>query len=280
MFIIYAHRANFIQAFARAFTLIVIIFSLSACIARLPQGVRLTSIGPSELVRGSHFKHRIVSKIAEQAVAKELQSLNVYIEGDGYSWLAPNKIAKDPSPEKILTLAMMAEDKGHTLFLGRPCYFQTSDKACHPGLWTNARYSLAVIESMETVVRNELERRQLKHIQFITHSGGSVIALALADRIEEVYKVIAFAPLLDIHAWTELHTYSPLDMSIDPLEIRPRNDTDYQFYTGTNDLNTPVKINRRYFERYGLKLNIIAKQKHHCCWLDFWQENHSKIQSQ
>src|SRR5690606_28769375 len=81
--------------------------------------------------------------------------LNVYIEGDGTPWIKNRYIAKDPSPQNPLALHLMMQDTQNSLYLGRPCYFARyesedfrTNTSCRPTLWTSARYSASVVESM------------------------------------------------------------------------------------------------------------------------------------
>src|SRR5262245_12603123 len=79
--------------------------------------------------------------------------VHVYLDADGTPWLG-GLPASDPTPRRPLILALMARDPAARLYLGRPCYHGlASAPGCTDALWTSARYSVRVVDSMAAALR-------------------------------------------------------------------------------------------------------------------------------
>lgn len=169
----------------------------------------------------------------------------VFIEGDGRPWRAGGRIiADDPTPRKTPMLDWMLHTPAPALYLGRPCYFRQTAPDCHPMLWTYARYSQTVVDSMHSALRHWLE--QHPHIEELTltgHSGGGVLALLLAERIPQVRSVLAIAAPVDIDAWADLHGYGRLFGSTNPAsQTQWRTDVTRLLVFGQKDAQVPPDV--------------------------------------
>lgn len=156
------------------------------------------------------FKHRLVDN------AGETDYLTIYIEGDGRPWRSRYKKAEDPSSNQPSLYSVMLKDTGAALYLGRPCYFNTEDKACSSLWWTEKRYSQPVIDSMYQVVLNY--SADYKSIRFIGHSGGATLAALLAEKVGKTRMLVTIAGNMDIASWTQYHGYSSLSGSVNPID--------------------------------------------------------------
>jgi hypothetical protein len=71
-------------------------------------------------------------------------SLHIYLDGDGRPFVHRTRVARDPTPQDALVLALLAIDPDPAVYVGRPCYHGL-EFDCDPRLWTTARYGEAVI---------------------------------------------------------------------------------------------------------------------------------------
>lgn len=223
------------------------------------------------LITGTEFQHVIYTRVesADDSV------LHVYLDGDGQPWIDHRLISADPTPENPLTLKLMGLDNTSSIYLGRPCYhgFSTTPP-CDPALWTSARYSLKVVQSMQQALLNYLKRGNYHRVTLIGYSGGGTLAMLLAERIEAVNTVVTIAGNLDIDAWTEYHRYSPLVASINPALISNLDPSIQQYHLiGTGDLNIPYSLVKPFLQRQtNAKVLIQQTFDHTCCWHKIWPE--------
>ena len=144
-------------------------------------------------------------------------TLHVYLEGDGTPWVYRVIVTPDPTPRRPLMLGLMSLDDAPSIYVGRPCYNGTSGASgCDDTLWTSARYSATVVDSMAKAIRVIARRGGYSALRLFGHSGGGTLALLLAPRLEGVLDVVTVAGNLDIEAWTRHHGYSPLRDSLNP----------------------------------------------------------------
>ena len=243
---------------------------ISACQStQLRQPVSL----PAETtVTTANFKHAMVSK------AGITTRLHVYVEGDGIPFESRFVIAQDPTPVRPLMLQLMGLDKTQSLYLGRPCYFnrslpQLADDRCNPRIWTSARYSDEVVESMTKALRNHLVSHPARGITLIGHSGGGTLAMLMAARMPEVDQVVTIAGNLDTDAWTRLHRYTPLKESLNPVNLSIDQLPRHQLHIGGDkDTNIPPALAQPVLSRLGLAMVIIPNADHNCCWINHWPQ--------
>jgi dienelactone hydrolase len=228
----------------------------------------------AQVVRGTDFQHRVYANLL--GVVAPVDTLHVYLEGDGTPWVGNNRvIAADPTPRSPLMLELMAQDKKPAIYLGRPCYHGFSDASgCSPEIWTNARYSDAVVGSMAQVLRERVTSQRVEKLMLFGHSGGGVLAVLLAKRLPQTQIVVTMGANLDINAWTDLHGYSPLTRSLNPaLEPALQPTTAQLHLVGERDRNVPPSSRHAYLKREpDAQEVVIPGYDHVCCWRDFWPQ--------
>ena len=126
------------------------------------------------LVTTSGFEHRLVEGDRFEHVvwlnqpSRSGNSLHVYLEGDGTPWIRQTWVASDPTPEKPLMLQLMQMDSIQSVYLGRPCYFGLANQPpCEARYWTDARYSEAVVHSMQRVLEQIIEQTDINELVFM-----------------------------------------------------------------------------------------------------------------
>lgn len=219
------------------------------------------------------FTHRIWHQTGRQTV------LHVYIEGDGRPWKTRTVIALDPSPREPLMLRLMQMDSAESLYLGRPCYFQTNDPQCAPLWWTHARYSERVVNSMNAAL--DQAKGAASQIVLLGHSGGGTLAMLMAAKRTDVSAVITLAGNLNVAAWTQHHDYSPLSQSLDPAEAPPLPAKIQQWhYLGDKDhVVQPLMIAPVIKRQHNATLKLLKDVNHNCCWQEQWQHILNSLES-
>lgn len=199
--------------------------------------------------------------------------LHLYLEGDGRPWLGRERAA-NPTGRRTVALELMLADPHPALLLGRPCYHQpgTPSPPCEPDLWTEGRYSPAVLDALAEAVQRLLAEYQPASLVLVGYSGGGVLALLLAQRQTLPATVVTVASNLDTAAWTEHHRHLPLTGSLNPaLEIEPGADFRQIHLAGTRDGVVPPATTVGYRERHPTAEYWLHEEfDHHCCWVEAW----------
>ena len=253
------------------FILVLLIATIFGCSTPTERFERISNAAGFEImtVHGDPFEHLILVANTDDIAYDDL---HVYIEGDGSPWIANSWVAADPTPRAPVMLQLMKLDPGPVLYLGRPCYFELQQH-CEQKDWTHGRYSEAVLNSMVVALETVLRQLRVKgDIVMIGHSGGGVLAMLLAPRIQNVEMVVTLAANLDIDRWTEYHNFSPLFTSINPATeaVLPGHITQYHL-VGESDSNVPVKLVQSAVDREpDAALLRYPGYDHNCCWAEIW----------
>lgn len=218
-------------------------------------------------ISGDQFNHIAYLK-GDVASAS---TVHVYLEGDGRAWIRKHQIATDPTPLNPVMLKLMALDNQPSVYLGRPCYFGLStEPACHTDLWTNRRYSQEVVNSMVAALHNIIAKNQT--VVLMGYSGGGTLAMLMAESLPNVTALITLAGNLDIDAWTQLHGYSPLTGSLNPVGRAPLRKRINQWHiAGGKDDNMPAEYIKRALQHQPAAQFLVRPQhNHYCCWEKEW----------
>lgn len=193
----------------------------------------------------------------------------VFIEGDGRPWRAGGRIiSDDPTPRNTPMHDRMLRAQSPALYLGRPCYFQKSSPDCSFLLWTFARYSQTVVDSMHGGLLYWLEQHpHVGEVTLVGHSGGGVLALLLAEKVPQARKVIAIAAPLDIDAWADLHGYERLFGSLNPAQQEQwRPNVSRLLVFGRQDSEVPPDLFARVAHNIpGARVLVVEDAGHGCC---------------
>lgn len=223
-----------------------------------------------QLVTGTEFQHVGYFKLGR---APHGSILHVYLDGDGTPWLGRNVAASDPTPHVPLMLDLMAQDPVSSVYLGRPCYLGLSNSvACTPRLWTTARYSQKVIDSM-TAALNRISG-PYAGLVLIGYSGGGTLAMLMAEHLPKTEAVITVAANLDTERWANLHHQPSLSESLNPAgrEALPSAIQQLHF-AGAEDKNVPPQlIKTAISQQKQAQFTVYEGQDHACCWREVWRE--------
>jgi len=198
--------------------------------------------------------------------------LHVYIGGDGKPFVTPTRVARDPSPLHPFVFRLQDRDDGDNIYVGRPCYHGLANEPpCTPLLWTNQRYSSAVVSSMVAAVQTVSAGRE---IVLIGYSGGGTIAMLMAPHLPNLLGVITIAANLDIAAWTNYHGYTALNGSLNPVELAvATRGIPQRHYFGSNDEVVPASVVEHVRDAMPRgSVTLLDGFDHSCCWARVWPQ--------
>ena len=248
-------------------TALILLLVLTACASPSERlAARAVVLGMrADVIAGSGFQH-----VVFRHTGRSSRTLHVYIDGDGTPWFA-GRPAADPTPRKLLVLALMALDPDPSIYLGRPCYNGLAETPpCSGAMWTRERYSEAVVSSMAAAMQQVLRDGGFERVIWFGYSGGGTLAVLLAPRFAETVGVVTVAANLDIDAWADLHGYPRLAASLNPAAQTPLPERILQrHYAGGQDRVVPRDIVAR-GPIDARTLILIPSYDHTCCWRTIW----------
>lgn len=206
--------------------------------------------------------------------------LYVYIEGDGRSWLRPNRPSSDPTPTNPVGLRLALADPaaGPTLYLARPCqYTEDADRrGCAVDDWTSARFSERAVAALDDALNQAKALARARTIALHGFSGGGAMAALLAARRSDVAFLATVAGNLDHRLWTSHHGDSPLSGSLNPVDGADRTrDIPQLHVTGGRDTVIPRTVLDSWRARLPgaqLELAVVPDAKHEGPWERLWPE--------
>ncbi len=220
--------------------------------------------------RSNGFSHAIFSNNRQSSDSKEL---HIYLEGDGSPWQLRYLVSSDPTPVHPLMLDLMEKDFAAAIYVGRPCYNGfANEESCSPRLWTVARHSKIIIDSMAAVIKRISAQREADKLHLYGHSGGGAMAMLLAAQLADVEFVVTLAGNLDLSAWTNYHAYTPLYGSINPATQNTLDSSVEQLHLmGAKDRNIPTTLVLDWIkEQENTQYYIFDDYNHVCCWGSVW----------
>lgn len=175
--------------------------------------------------------------------------LTIYIEGDGHAWATATQPSLDPSPHRVdmIRLALNSEHPG--VYLARPCQFIMNDN-CQRAVWTDARFSAAVVGAMQAALNRLKTQYQAPSIELIGYSGGATIALLIAEGREDITQIQTISGNLNPQGWAHANRLSPLQGSANPLQnITSLSKIVQRHWIGTDDQIIPGSITAGYLTK-------------------------------
>lgn len=224
-------------------------------------------------LRAGDFELAAFVRVAERPA----ETLVVYIEGDGAAWHTPFQPPRDPTPWQPTALALAAADPAAKVaYLGRPCQYLDAEALarCPPAYWSERRFAPEVVAAFDQALTRLLAGSGATRLQLVGYSGGGVIAALLAQRRDDVERLITVAAPLALAEWVALHGLSPLAGSLDPASDRPfagsRQGRQALHFVGEEDRVVPPQVVERYVELRGGRSERVAGYNHERYWSRDW----------
>jgi Serine hydrolase (FSH1) len=222
------------------------------------------------MLHGGVFDHVAYFKPA----AGQPTALHVYIDHDGLPWRSRYDRSSDPTPRNPAMLKWMSSDPDNALYLGRPCYFGLADvPPCGIPWWTDRRFSPEVVDSLTLALsRFMTSHGPFTDVVLFGYSGGGVLAVLMADKLDSARQVVTIAAPLDLEAWSVLHRYSRLEGSLNPATYAfSGHRIDEIHWFGGRDTVVPPKMSADYFRRRPqATTREMETFDHVCCWEQTW----------
>ena len=205
--------------------------------------------------------------------------LVIYIEGDGRAWKTASLPSDNPTPTNPLALRLAIQDpRSAVAYIARPCQFMPlPSRGCSEKLWTNARFSTAVIENMNEAVEKLKRQYSTSELVLIGYSGGGAIATLIAAKRTDIKSIITVAGNLDTDAWVRFYGLEPLTESVNPASVaRSIRNIPQTHYVGAKDDVIPQVISQSFLQKMGspnrAKVIELPNYGHICCWTERWSE--------
>jgi hypothetical protein len=211
------------------------------------------------------------------------QIINIYIEGDGRSWIDRDTISSNPTPVVpfALNLANLDADN-NVIYLARPCQYAFNQK-CNESVWTSHQFSKPVLMSYMEVLDTIKEQNNNNKFNLIAYSGGATIALMLGANREDIQSIRTIAGNLDHNELSKITKTSPLTHSVAAKEFIFKTEKIPQIhYHGNKDEVIPNQIYLNYQNSFAktncVKIVEVEGFKHTSKdWESFWKKNQSLI---
>ncbi|MBF0297027.1 MAG: alpha/beta hydrolase [Magnetococcales bacterium] len=213
--------------------------------------------------------------------------LTVYIEGDGFAYETLYRASADPTPRTQLVLRLAAlQQEGNVAYLARPCMYFEPDRPfpeCRTPLWwTLGRFSEEVVAAMNLAIDDLKKRAVAEKLHLVGYSGGGAIAALIAARRTDVASLRTLAGNLDHEAFTSFHKVTPLEKSLNPVQVAPKLARLPQIhFVGTKDDIVPGLVVQSFVKAVGEGrcVRVVEEQgvTHHDGWGDFWARWHKTM---
>ncbi|WP_066358131.1 alpha/beta fold hydrolase [Aliarcobacter cryaerophilus] len=262
------------------FVFMVVLF-FSGCSSKIPtledrKNIAQSLINDKSVVQ-KDIKTDTFTLFSFQKVSNECKnSIKIYIEGDGLSWISRNVISSNPTPLNPTSLKLMLlDDSSCKIYIARPCQYTTST-ICEEKYWTNERFSKEILDSFNEAL-NSLKKEYSNHnFNLLGYSGGGAIVTLLASQRNDINSITTIAGNLDIEKWTNIHNISSLNGSLNPADFSNTLENIKQHHLiGEDDKIIPKEIFFSYQSKFRNKKNItysLHKATHNCCWEDIYKK--------
>ncbi len=212
-------------------------------------------------------------------IVPPVNSLRVYIEGDGFAWKSRTQASDDPTPRKPTGLMLAAADKSdNVLYLARPCQFigPPLPVSCSVSWWTNKRFSPEVIDAMDNVLSQVVTRYPGVKLELVGYSGGGNIAALLAARRTDVRSLRTVAGNLDVAYVNALHHVTAMPDAVSAIDSASALHTLPQIhFSGDADKTVPPSVARRFQRAVGghcTQVDVVSGMAHGSDWAAIWPQ--------
>jgi hypothetical protein len=213
------------------------------------------------------------------SIPNKVDTLTIYLEGDGLAWIKSTIPSVNPTPNNPLALKLAVLDVKPAAYLARPCQYVTENqsKNCTQKYWTSHRFSSEVIESTDQAIGQIKQKFGAQKLILVGYSGGGAVAALVAAKRDDVIKLVTVAGNLDHVCWTNQRHLLPLSGSLNPVDAwMDLQKIPQQHYVGGRDSIIDESIIRSYARQFkisdNLNISVLPNFDHHCCWESIWPD--------
>lgn len=266
-----ANRSLFVRLF-----LINIILFLTGCANQDPRSAASTFTKKTGLI-SEDFGADGLTLRSWQRISPPVTVLRVYVEGDGFAWKSRTQPSDDPTPHNPVGLKLAAADpSANVLYLARPCQYigPPLPATCTASVWTDRRFSPQIIDAMDNVLSQMMQRYPQARIELVGYSGGGNIAALLAARRHDVVSLRTVAGNLDVAWGNSLHHVSAMPGALSAIDsAKDLNNIPQLHFSGSKDTIVPPSVAERFQQAVGTRcaqVEIVPEMDHGSDWAAIW----------
>jgi pimeloyl-ACP methyl ester carboxylesterase len=129
----------------------------------------------------------------------------------------------NPTPDYPVGLHLASRDLAeNVIYVSRPCQYSgmvAENTPCPQEYWTDRRFSLDVMQSMNMVLDKLRDRYDLRGFHLVGYSGGAAVAAMLVAKRDDVLSLRTVAGNLDHVTLNNFHHVSPMPGSLNPRDF-------------------------------------------------------------
>jgi hypothetical protein len=238
-----------------------------------------------ETATAGHMSERLIQAgpfqlTAFERISKPGAPADLYIEGDGLAWLDKYTPSRNPTPPHSVVLRMAAVDSAeNVIYLARPCQYSgwTGNGACPDRYWTNARTAPEVIGAYNEALENIKATDGVSGFNLIGYSGGAAVAVLAAAGRADVLSIRTVAGNTDYALFSEIHSISPVNASVDPATVAAKlAHIPQRHFIGAEDKVVPEDIYNSWLRASGssacITSTVVPDMGHEKGWDGKWPE--------
>ena len=215
---------------------------------------------------------------AFEKTPNKVNTIHLYIEGDGNSWKTRYKISDNPTPLQPLAFKLAMQDRHDgVVYLARPCQYTplALDKNCNNKYWTSHRYAPEVVASISETMDHIKNTKKNTNYVLIGFSGGASVAALVAAQRNDVIGLITVAGDLNHELLNQHHKTSPLTGSLNPSYFANKiKNIPQHHYSGEKDKIVPSWLSHRFAMDVNnpacVQVTTLKGVEHHKGWEKEW----------
>jgi hypothetical protein len=214
-----------------------------------------------------------------ERIHAEGQMATVYIEGDGQSLLGKTTPSLNPTPDYPVGLHMASRDLAeNVIYIARPCQYSgmiDTKTACPKEYWTDRRFALEVMQSMNTVLDKIKSRYDIRGFHLVGYDGGAAVATMLTAKRDDVLTLRTVAGNLDHVAYNNNHKQPPMPGSLNPLDFaKDIADVPQHHFVGAWDDVVTRSVYDSFRSAMGasscVRMSVVDEVNHEDGWVNRW----------
>jgi pimeloyl-ACP methyl ester carboxylesterase len=178
-----------------------------------------------------------------------------------------------------MMLSLVAEDPApNVVYLARPCQYTPPEQnpKCDEFYWTDGRFSEDVVRSMDQGVSYFIEKAKAPGAALIGYSGGAAVAVLVTARRKDILSLRTIAGNLDPELVNRYHKVSPLEGSLDPMDVAEKVASVPQLhFIGGDDEIIPLATMSSFLKKMGdercFRTKTVPDASHQDGWIEPWK---------